>query len=260
MFGLPFVRRELLPALEPRILFIIGTGRSGTHFLTKCLIGHKDIKDLMDGRENPRVFSLITNAAIDSRGSASQLRVARRRYLKMARSVSPAWFVDQSHPNIWHAEHWTDVFPSCRFVGIIRNPYSVVSSMLQHRGVRRWVEQWENYPVPNRFLGITPDNVERYRTMTIAERCTLRWVAHYKRMQQLKDLLGARIHLVSFEQSCENPHAELAGVAQLAGIEPAFKLPEINMATLTKYQSMAPADMTSVTNVLTDENLCELVR
>jgi len=79
-------------------------------------------------------------------------------------------------------------------------------------------------------------------------------------MQHLQKLLGAHLHVVSFEKLCEDPHTELAGVAALAGIEPAFNLPEIDLTTLTKYQSMSPADMSSVTNVLIAEDLSELAR
>ena len=257
VFGLLNFNRAISPDQSIRILFVIGTGRSGTHFLTKCLIGHKQITDLMDGRENPRVFSLVTEAAVEERCTSRNLQIAAGRYAKLARTASPAWLVDQSHPNIWHAEYWADVFPASRFVGIIRNPYGVVASMLLHKGVRRWVEKWEDYPVPNKFLGIRAENVDEYRRMTIAERCALRWAAHYKRMQQLRGMLGDRLHVVSFETLCQMPHTELSKVAHLAGIEAGFNLPEIDRATLTKYRSMAPADMRAVTSVLRAEGLSE---
>jgi hypothetical protein len=43
-------------AEQMKILFVVGTGRSGTHFLTRCLLGNPDVVDRMGGHEDPTVF------------------------------------------------------------------------------------------------------------------------------------------------------------------------------------------------------------
>jgi hypothetical protein len=64
------------------------------------------------------------------------------------------FYLDKSHPNIWIADKIKEEFPEAKFVGIERNPFATVSSMLKHRGVMKWHRDWKSFPVPNRFLGI----------------------------------------------------------------------------------------------------------
>jgi hypothetical protein len=235
-----------------KIIFVIGTGRSGTHFLTSCLIGHNQIFDLAGGKENPLVFRAITAAALDHKRASSALSKAKKVYSALASSVSPAWFVDQTHPNIWFAEYWSNIYPAAIFLGIIRNPYSVVASMMKHRGVSAWNFEWGRYPVPNRFLGITTENASRYDKMSLAERCALRWVSHYRRLHQLERSLHGKLSIVIYEDLCEIPQMALSKVAVKLEIEPNFHLPVIDRSAIARGANMSPADMAAIRRVLVD--------
>lgn len=233
-----------------RILFVLAIGRSGTHFLAQCLARHPQIVDLLNGEENPLVFPLIRDAACDPTKQEKLLAKAGRRYRWMSRSAHPKWLVDQSHPNIWFAEHWASLFPDARFVGIIRNPYSVVASSFKHRTAQLWVQQWTQYPIPNQFLGVTAENRDQYASMSLAERSATRWVSHYCRMQELRDELGDRLVVVNYEDVCENPLTQLGKVAELLGVRGEFEMPKVDQSALTKARSLDSDDVEAIKRVL----------
>jgi hypothetical protein len=108
--------------------------------------------------------------------------------------AAPRHYVDKSHPNIWLVEELAAVFPRSLFVGIQRDPYGAVSSMVKHKGVRTWCERWEGFPVPNRFLGITPANVETYRNLSLAGKCAMRWLSHAERMKEVNHKFSGRVY------------------------------------------------------------------
>jgi hypothetical protein len=235
-----------------KILFVIGTGRSGTHFLSRCLIGHKHIRDLTGGHENPLVFNMISKAALDRQHAGPSLEKAGKRYDAMAGLVNPDWFLDQSHPNIWFATHWSSNFPEARFVGIIRNPYSVVASMMKHKHVLGWIENWESYNVPNEFLGISSENSLSYAKMTIAERCTLRWISHYRKLEGLGATLGNKLVIIHYEDLCRDPVNTRGKVADLLEVANDFKLPSVDHGALTRGASMPANDIAAIERLLVE--------
>lgn len=238
-----------------KILFVIGTGRSGTHFLTRCLIGNNRIDDLTGGEENPLVFRRLTLAALGQLPTTETLRIVERIYNSLSDSVSPSWFIDQSHPNIWFAEHWASVYQTANFVGIIRNPFSVVSSMMKHGGVMNWISRSKHLRIPNAFLGITFENSEAYDTMSIAERCTLRWISHYKRLSDLRTTIGTRLSVVHFESFCREPHVKLAEIAGKLHIGSNFGAIDVDDAAITRGDGMSHQDITAIDRLLEQSNV-----
>jgi hypothetical protein len=221
------------------------------------LIGHDQISDLTGGKENPLVFGAITLAALDQTRAKAMLAKAGKVYDALASIVSPAWLVDQTHPNIWFAEHWSTLYPSAHLVGIIRNPFSVVASMMKHSGVREWAVDWEKYPVPNPFLGVTSENEALYREMSLAERCTLRWISHYRRLQRLTGTMGEKLSLVAYEDLCREPRATLAQIADRLRIGSEFTLPEVDTAALTRGASMSLENVAAIGRLLAQANVEE---
>ena len=61
-----------------------------------------------------------------------------RAYEEEKRRVQPKRYADKSHPNIWIAEALSEVFPDAQFLGIERDPFGTVASMLKHKGVLKW--------------------------------------------------------------------------------------------------------------------------
>lgn len=104
--------------------------------------------------------------------------------------------MDKSHPNTWVAAQLAGELPEALFLGIERNPYTAVASMLKHKEVLNWHETWNKYPVPNEFFGITKDMVGAYNGMPLATKCTYRWISHKKQMAILKELLGSKVKVI----------------------------------------------------------------
>jgi hypothetical protein len=117
--------------------------------------------------------------------------------------------VDRAHPNIWIAEKLKSAFPGSQFIGIERDPFATIASMIKHKGVSAWHRRWRGFPVPNRFLGTTEDMVDTYDSLPIARQCALRWKAHSDRMAELTGILGDDLLLVRHESLSQETKATI---------------------------------------------------
>lgn len=118
-----------------RKVFILGTGRSGTHWLGYILESHPDCVATIETRG---IFRRVTRMALDPTLRPRLLPGLLRRYRLRHALAVPSHYVDKSHPNLWLAEALADAFDDALFVGIVRNPYATVASMLRHEGVLEW--------------------------------------------------------------------------------------------------------------------------
>lgn len=180
------------------------------------------------------------------------LIAAKYLYMKYCEASGSRYFVDQSHPNIWHVEYWASIFPHATFLGIQRCPYSVVASMLKHDGVRRWVEEWEKFPLPNRLLGVNEGNKEHYQKMTLTERCALRWICHYIRLGEITKAMPSSVCLIEYEKLCRSPDVVLQGVAKHVGLPFNFGDIKVDLAPLHKNKSLDSAQVDSIHKMLID--------
>ncbi len=130
-------------------IFVLGTGKSGTHWLGNILNSSSEIKVNI---EKKPIFVWVTQSALNKN--------KRRIFLPMIilyYNIIPFFYkinlADKSHPNLWLVDFLYKYVPNSYFIGIIRNPYATVSSMLLHEGVMKWIYNWKKYPIPNEFLG-----------------------------------------------------------------------------------------------------------
>jgi hypothetical protein len=152
--------RAVRGAWRGRAAFVIGTGRSGTHWLGQSLGDHPEVRATVEAEP---MFWISTQLALDrARDTELFPRLVRAYRKQLLRSV-PRLYVDKTHPNIWHAEDLKRALPEALFVGIERNPYATVASMVLHPDVSAWHRRWREFPVPNRFLGITPERARVLR-------------------------------------------------------------------------------------------------
>ncbi len=156
--------------------------------------------------------------------------------------VAPKFYLDKSHPNLWLADRLVAAFPDCSFLGIERSPLATVSSMLQHDGVRRWCETWRDFPLPNRFLGITTDNLDAYAEMSVTQRCALRWRAHNDELQALGDRLGPRLLTVRYEDLEHEPKATVARLTRFLDLSQPIPLPQPPAGPPEKWRSLLSAE------------------
>jgi hypothetical protein len=185
---------------------------------------------------------MVTSMAVDPDREAELLEPALREYDRLFCRAHPFHFADKTHPALWIARHLQDHYDDSIFIALRRNVEPTVASMLQHNGVRRWCEEWETYPVPNRFLGITAANVEWYRSASVLQRCVARWWSHENEIDRLVRDLGERILTVQYERLVEDPQATLEGVRKFLGLREKFPDAKPQAKSLDKWKDYLTQD------------------
>lgn len=227
------VRLAFDPTFLPDPIFVLGTGRSGTHWVAWILESHPELRTLI---EKPPIFQWVTEMAIDPTAEDRLFAHLIRRYRLEAAGTRPRRLLDKSHPNIWLAEALAEAFPAAQFIGVLRDVYGTVASSLRHPGVRYWAQHWENYPVPNRFLGVTEENSEAYAAMSLAARCAVRWRAHLHRLDELEGALGDRMIRLRYHELQTNTADELRRLQGFLRLKALIPFPDIKTGSLDRWK------------------------
>jgi hypothetical protein len=236
-----------------KAIFVVGTGRSGTHFTARLLNGFARAYDPLDGKENPQILKDVARAAIHHHLPSYATAAYYRRYLENA----PVVFLDQHHPNLFFMGHWAAMFDGIVFLYPHRPTYQVVASMLRHDGVMRWYEyarKWpqrtfRRLPYPNRFLGV--DSFVDLDALPAHLLCAHRVMAHERVYQQQVGPLRGALRSVDYEAMVADPAAALKSVftpeeAECLGKFTLMERPR--SASLSKYR-----------DVLSDAQVAEIV-
>jgi hypothetical protein len=198
-------------------IFVLGTGRSGTHWVGYILGSHPDIRITI---ETPRIFKVATQAAVHPEQQGTLLPQLREIYARQTRKSEPRHYADKSHPVIWYADQVAQWFPDARFVGVQRSPFGTVASMARHPGVSRRQRNWREYGVPNQFLGITEENAGEYDQLSSVEQSALRWRSHRDRMDHLRGVLGDRLLVLDYETLIDDYDENVAALWDFLAIRP----------------------------------------
>jgi hypothetical protein len=228
------ILKYLLGFSRTRPIFVIGTGRSGTHWLGQSLGDHREIRATV---EQQPMFDLATKMALNPALERSLFDRLVSAYKWQLLKSAPRLYLDKTHPNIWLAEKLKATFRSALFVGIERNAYATVASMLKHDGVLAWHTRWREFPVPNRFLGITPELAKRYDTIPRAAQCAIRWLAHHDRMNALRLTLGSSLMVISYEAFADNTEQTIRDLQHFLGLAAPIPVPEVKRNSLQKWRT-----------------------
>jgi hypothetical protein len=205
---------------------------------------HRDIHSYVETRP---LFDWVAQAAVDGRLEQELLPRIFAEYERLFLKASPCHMADKSHPCIWFAEKLAERFPDAYFIGVTRDVEPTVASMLKHAGVRRWCEEWYRYDVPNRFLGITANNLDWYRNATILERCVARWHAHQNELTRLQSALPTRFFLLKYETLVTDTRATLAQLQDYLRLRSDFPPIIAQSSSLTKWKAdLTPKDETAI--------------
>lgn len=164
-------------------IFILGTGRSGTHFVGNIIAAQENVEKTI---ESPEIFNLVTEAAVFKKRREYLIPKIIDFYNSFEFSPETTHYIDKSHPLLWIAEEIDEKVDNTFFISVVRNPFAVVASTLKHKGVRAWLENWKDYPIPNEFLGIDNENINSYSNMSIEGKAAMRWISHMEEIYRLK--------------------------------------------------------------------------
>lgn len=231
-----------------RPVFVIGTGRSGTHWLGYSLGDHPEVRATI---EVEPIFGLSTrmalNQALEDRLFVQLVKAYRWQLLRTASKL----YLDKTHPNIWIAEKLKTAFPQSLFLGIERNPYATVASMMKHKGVSAWHKRWREFPIPNRFLGITEELADGYDDIPFASQCAMRWVAHHNRMNELRDILGDDLLVISYEDFAHDTTNTIYQLKTFLELHKPIPAPRVESESLGKWKAqLSDAELTHVQDIV----------
>jgi hypothetical protein len=150
--------------------------------------------------------------------------------------TSQRFYLDKNHPNIWLAEKLKTKLNKSLFIGIERNPYATVASMMKHEEVSEWHKRWREFPIPNRFLGINSELEENYDSIPLASQCAMRWLSHHNKMNALSITLGRDLLVISYESFVRNPKKIINRLRNFLELEIPIAIPEVKMESLYKWE------------------------
>lgn len=227
------LRHHLAGPGASKKIFVVGTGRSGTHWLGFIIGAHPDIVATV---EKPPIFQWVTQMALRPDTVDRLYPKLARRYRQEHGAILPKHYLDKSHPNIWIAELLAESFPEALFVGIKRDVFGTVNSMLQHAGVLAWIHRWRDYPLPNRFLGIGPDFVAAYDALPLEAKCAVRWKAHVLQLEYLEGVLGKRLMILEYDRLQTDTATELSRISTFLDLKTSIPPPHVKTRSLDKWR------------------------
>lgn len=233
-------------------LFIVGTGRSGTHFTVRLLNGFANAHDPLNGSEKEDVLYDIARAAIHHRLPSGQTADYYRELL----ARDDAILLDQHHPNLFFVRHWSNMFDGIVFLYPQRPAYQIVASMLRHKGVMGWYQYASGLrqrtinriPYPNQFLGI--DRFSDIQAMPPHLLCAHRVFAHRRAFESAALDMGSSLRAVRYEELVKDPLAEFGRIFSLD------ELAELGMFSLVEQPQAG--SLTKYKDVLSDEQVAEI--
>ena len=228
-------------------IFVIGTGRSGTHWVGYILADHPDIRATI---EIQPMFGWVTKMATAPAAEKRLFRWLVWAYRLQILKSRPRRYLDKSHPNLWLAERLAKAFPQAAFVGIERSPFATVASMIKHTGVADWHRRWRDLPVPNRFLGLEESLVPTYESLPLATKCALRWRSHHEEMTRLRPVLGDRLLVLDYEALILDNEVNLERLREFLQLDRAIPRPEIRRGSLDKWRDqLSPEEIGQISEV-----------
>lgn len=86
--------------------------------------------------------------------------------------------------------------------------------------------------------------------MSHVERYAVRWLAHYRRLEHLRTVLGDRLKTVRYEDLCAAQDAVLTTVAEAIGVRDDFAPPTVNAASLNKHTGLTDEQIREIDRIL----------
>jgi len=187
------------------MIFVIGCGRTGTHWLGRSL-------------EQSGLRVLWEDHATFQRSVELALYPSRRRrlladHIAFYQTQSPMT-VCKAHPNLFVARDLARAVPDAIFLYTHRDVRDTVRSMLHHRGTRRWAIEADLYPEADDFLGRS--NPKLYAELGVAGRCAMRVASHALEARSLHRL-GIDMLVHDYDAAVVDPEASASALSAKLG-------------------------------------------
>lgn len=226
-------------------IFIVGTGRSGTHFLCRSLRGFANIDDFMNGEENHSIRVPLTEMALKHQPLSRDIIDYYLTSIKESQNDGKV-FLDQLHTNLYHVDQLVNHFPNSLFLATQRPKEQIVASMLNHGGVRKWFKyalKHDDVVFPNKFLGVASrEEIQRTDDHVL---CAKRVDAHNMEIKRILKKYPNKVRIVDFTKLVLGQHqyfktlfseSEIQQLGKYTGIETP------NRDALFKYKNTLNAD------------------
>jgi hypothetical protein len=241
-----------------RLIFVAGSGRSGTHLLGRTVGSHPKIESRI---EVPFSFKLATRVATRqdwTRGPALKLEetLLMLDYRMIKAFARKPLVLEKSHSSLWLAERLLKAFPDSAFLAVWRDPEPTVASMLRHPGVLSWYRKLP-LDVENRFLGITAFNKRTFAALPIEKKCALRWYSHKKEIERLARILSGQVLSIRYEEFAADPGPQLDRISSFLGIEQGFVPERIDLESLGKWKDQLSRDQVRMIREVIEEAMAE---
>lgn len=234
--------------IDTRFLFVIGTGRSGTHFIGRIIGKHPRVEFLL---EDTTTFNLSKKAAIPEPDQKYINRLITH-YKKIQEKSEKRFVLEKSHPNIWITDSLVEHFPSSFFIGVQREVFQVVNSMLNHKGVLRWFKTVSNNKT-SRFLGINERNISYYKDLPIEAKCTLRWLSHTAELKLLQEKYPASVLIFDYQELCTDFNTQVDRFDRLLSLNLKDYAETPNLESLNKYKNLTNEQIAIIEDTIAKE-------
>ncbi len=179
-------------------VFILSTGRSGTKFISKLLSCSSKAASYHEPRPELQYFCHYAYSNQDQSVILSKMIAVARLELLLDAYVNGKIYVETNQCLVYFASQLARMFPSAKFVHLVRNPYDFMRSAAK-KGFYNKDNIWEN----GRIKENDPD---RWNKFTKEEKLAWYWTTVNNHIESLKssELLHGRIQTFTFESLLKN--------------------------------------------------------
>lgn len=220
-----------------QIVLIIGSDRSGTHWIAETLRQHPAMTGTIESY--PHLWYSWAMAANREHIPILRPRLKELYTMEMEKCTSEVYF-DKSHTNIWLVDELLEDFPNVKFIGTDRNAYATISSLLRHSGAMRDVMLgYCAMSMPNMLMGA--QSHDQYGKLTKAQRCAAKWQTHHLFLEHLKTVLTKdQLYVNQFERFAAEPMEVIGEIQDFIGVERLIKDVKVKHSAVDKWKDFIP--------------------
>jgi hypothetical protein len=222
--------------LGNNIIFIGGTGRSGTHLIGRTISSHPNIYGRI---ERKNTFELFTKLATSDRLGNFQkffLKARLRIIFKIIGTKINSSILEKTHTSLWSYKWIFKTYPNSKMVVVWRNSKPTINSMLNHAGVLSWYDKLD-LTTTNQFLGITEENRTNFKELSIEKKCFYRWASHMEQILNAKNEFPDNVFLVNYDSFLINIDSHLELISKFLKIENNFRPEKIKYNSRDKWKT-----------------------